>query len=230
MRDYGNVSPKFWTGDTGKKIRACGQAAQILALYLITAPGANMIGLYYLPLPIIAHETGLTTSQVEAAFTQLCDLQFAEYDHEAEVVWVRKMAAYQIGSSLKPNDKRIAWIKRELKRYESSRLTLKFIGRYHAAFHIECSAEDEQEAIGQIQQWVADDADAASKPLTKDEPRGDTPSKGLQRGTIQGQGHNRDRDTRQEQGGAGGPGGPLAAGAARSVSTATEDEEGDLPY
>src|SRR5262249_20358401 len=127
MRDYGNVSPKFWTGDTGKKIRACGHAAQLLALYLITAPGANMIGLYYLPLPIIAHETGLTPAQVDAALSQLQNLQFAEYDRETEVVWVRTMAAYQTGNALNPKDKRITWIKKELARYGNSRLSLKFI-------------------------------------------------------------------------------------------------------
>ena len=58
MRDYAKVSPQFWIGTTGKAIRASGSDAQIVALYLLTSPHATMLGLYYLPMLYIAHETG----------------------------------------------------------------------------------------------------------------------------------------------------------------------------
>jgi hypothetical protein len=50
MRDYAKVAPTFWNGETGKKIRELGRDAQVVALYLITCPSSNWIGLYYLPL------------------------------------------------------------------------------------------------------------------------------------------------------------------------------------
>ncbi|EPP8816777.1 hypothetical protein QDS29_003323, partial [Acinetobacter baumannii] len=58
MRDYGKVSPHFWTGITGKKLRQTPEGL-IVAMYLMTSPHANMLGLYYMPLLYIAHETGL---------------------------------------------------------------------------------------------------------------------------------------------------------------------------
>ena len=60
MRDYAKVSPQFWIGKTGKAIKKAGPEATIVALYLMTCPHANMIGLYYVPLMYIAHETGLS--------------------------------------------------------------------------------------------------------------------------------------------------------------------------
>ncbi|MGA0525084.1 replication protein, partial [Escherichia coli] len=59
MRDYSKVSPKFWMGRTGKELRKRGMEAQIVAMYLLTSPHANMLGLYYVPKMYIGHETGL---------------------------------------------------------------------------------------------------------------------------------------------------------------------------
>ena len=68
MRDYSRVSPRFWTGKTGRAIRRSDcDAALVVALYLMTAPTSNMIGLYYLPLITIAHETGCTQDDVAEA-------------------------------------------------------------------------------------------------------------------------------------------------------------------
>ncbi len=58
MREYGKVAPSFWTGKTGKLIRDLGYEARIVATHLLTGPQTNWIGLYYLSLPSLAHETG----------------------------------------------------------------------------------------------------------------------------------------------------------------------------
>ena len=57
MRDYGIVSPRFWIGETGKKLRG-NPNEQVLALYLMTSPHANMIGVFHCPILYMAHETG----------------------------------------------------------------------------------------------------------------------------------------------------------------------------
>ncbi|HEY0268071.1 MAG TPA: hypothetical protein VGC12_02435, partial [Methyloradius sp.] len=59
MRDYSKVSGAFWTGKTGKSIRR-DMETQIVAMYLMTSPHANMIGVFSLPVGYIQIDTGLT--------------------------------------------------------------------------------------------------------------------------------------------------------------------------
>lgn len=70
MRDYAIVSPHFWRGETGRSIRGR-RPTQILALYLLTCPSSNMLGMYYLPICTITHETGLTDEEVVQGFMDL---------------------------------------------------------------------------------------------------------------------------------------------------------------
>lgn len=70
MRDYAIVSPYFWLGSTGKMVRGR-KNAQVLAFYLLTCPSSNMLGMYYLPIPTMVHETGLTEDEVMAALDLL---------------------------------------------------------------------------------------------------------------------------------------------------------------
>lgn len=97
MRDYAKVAPQFWTGTTGRALRAEGRDCQLLALYLITSPHATMIGLYYMPLPLLCHETGLSREGASKALRSLGALGFAHYDPERELVWVPEMARFQLG-------------------------------------------------------------------------------------------------------------------------------------
>lgn len=60
MRDYSKVNGQFWTGKTGKALRGDAQA-QLVALYLVTSPHSNMIGVFHCPVLYIAHETGNAT-------------------------------------------------------------------------------------------------------------------------------------------------------------------------
>ena len=46
----------------------------MLALYVMTSPHANMIGLYYLPVSYAASDTGLSVRQVTVALEQLAAL------------------------------------------------------------------------------------------------------------------------------------------------------------
>ncbi len=113
MRDYGKVSPRFWTGRTGKRIRDLGRDAQVVALYLVTGPNANMLGLYYLPLPTLCHEVGSPLQGAQKARRGLSEAGFAHYDEATEHVWVPEMARHQVGEALKVGDKRIAGIIKE---------------------------------------------------------------------------------------------------------------------
>lgn len=105
MREYARISPRFWIGDTGRKIRERGAPCQLVALYLLTSPHSNMIGMYWLPIAYIANEVGLTLQGAEKALQSLIEVDFCAYDQHTEVVWVKEMAKFQIAERLSAKDK-----------------------------------------------------------------------------------------------------------------------------
>ncbi len=141
MREYAKVAPGFWTGESGRKIRAAGPEALVVALYLVTGPHANMIGLYYLPVPFIAHETGLSIDAVTEALERLVHIGFVCLDTERELVWVREMARFQVAERLKPADKRVTGIQTLLERIPDTPLRRPFLERYRGAFHLQSNPD-----------------------------------------------------------------------------------------
>ena len=83
------VAPKFWQD---KVVSGWSLHAQYLALYLLTSPHRNYVGLYRCPLPYMAVDTKLTDAQVKAALKEI--EAFAVYDYEQELVLVRKAILY----------------------------------------------------------------------------------------------------------------------------------------
>src|SRR5262249_25545911 len=131
------VAPQFWTGTTGRAIKAAGRDAQIVALYLITAPSSNMIGLYYLPLPTLCHEVGISPKAARRALERLAELRFASYDPASEHVFVHEMARFQMEESLKPGDKRIPGVINDLRAVRAPRYVREFEAKYATAFHLQ---------------------------------------------------------------------------------------------
>jgi hypothetical protein len=136
MRDYSKAAPTFWTGETGRKIRSAGRDTQVVAFYLFTCPNSNWIGLYYLPLPTLCHEVGISTQGALKALRSLAEIDFAYYDEGAEIVWVPGAAKYQVGESLKAGDNRIKGIVKDLQQYAKSAFCMDFYDRYAALYHL----------------------------------------------------------------------------------------------
>lgn len=135
-REFAIVRASFWTGETGRKIREFGGDAQRVALYLITCGSSNLIGLYYLPVPTLCHEVGMTIQGAWKALRCLSEAHFAYYDAPSEVVFVPEMAAIQVGESLKPADKRIKAIIREWQKYRKCLFYNDFYQRYGVPFYL----------------------------------------------------------------------------------------------
>ncbi len=135
MRDYGVVSPKFWIGETGKALRGNAQA-QVLALYLMTCPHANMIGVFHCPVLYMAHETGLGMEGASKALQSLIEAGYCTYDEASETVFVHRMAAYQVAESLKAGDNRVKGVEREWQNIGSAALKQAFFAIYSVAFHL----------------------------------------------------------------------------------------------
>lgn len=150
MRNFGVISPKFWIGQTGRKLRGK-PIAQLIALYLVSAPGSNMYGVFYCSLASIVNDIGLDKSQssIEAsrkgyrspfdeaseAIEELQNLGFCHYDFETEWVFVTEMARWQIAEEMKATDKRSQGVKNALKTMpiELARL---FIERYNEPYNL----------------------------------------------------------------------------------------------
>ncbi|WP_104483711.1 hypothetical protein [Acinetobacter indicus] len=133
MRDYAKVSPHFWTGSTGKQLRQCPESL-VVSMYLMTSPHANMLGLYYIPLLYVAHETGLGIEGASKGLQWACDAGFCSYDEDSEMVWVHEMARFQIAEKLKSTDKRCIGVQNEYNSLPSNPFLASFYDKYSQAF------------------------------------------------------------------------------------------------
>lgn len=134
MRDYSKVGPQFWIGKTGKALRKQGLEAQMVALYLLTSPHANMLGLYYVPQAFIAHETGMGIEGASKGLQGCIEAGFCRYDEDTEMVWVIEMARFQIADHLKDKDLRIKGVQSEYDSLPENPYLAAFYEMYAAAF------------------------------------------------------------------------------------------------
>jgi hypothetical protein len=160
MREYGIVSPQFWIGATGKALRGHPEA-QVLALYLMTCPHANMIGVFHCPVLYMAHETGLGMEGASKGLRRLIEADFCRYDEATEEVFVVRMAAYQIGEALDPKDKRCIGIAKELDKVSSDQLRIGFSAIFSIAFNLPTARQKAAQKASPFE--------APSKPLRSQE-------------------------------------------------------------
>lgn len=134
MRDYAKISPAFWIQGSGRRLRG-EPVAMLVALYLMSCPSASMVGLYYINLPTICHETSLTPQQVRDALATCERAGIAYYDEDHEIAWVPNLARYQIGDVLHPKDaaKRTGVVN-AVKRFEHHRFYRMFLDLYNKPY------------------------------------------------------------------------------------------------
>jgi hypothetical protein len=160
MRAVAYLVPTFWTRGSGKKFRGH-PLAQTLALYLMSAPASNMVGLYYQPLTTILHETGLTAEEFDAAMVRISEVGFAYYDREACMVWVPESANYQIGEKLHPKDKRRPAVVREIEMAGGHRYAEEFVAKYGVAYGL---GESEAQGLPPPQEAPSEPLPSEQKP------------------------------------------------------------------
>lgn len=141
MREFAKISPQFWINEEGKRLRSLGLESQVIAFYLFTNPHANMIGIYYLPVTFIAHETGISINEATKALITLCEINFCTYDEASEYIWVHEMASTQIGHQLKPSDNRVKGIHDTYAALPKLPFLSKFFKKYAEAFSLTSSLE-----------------------------------------------------------------------------------------
>ena len=134
MRDYAKLSPTFWTGATGRTLRRRGIEGVVVALYLVSSPHSNMLGMYYQPLMYMAHETGLGIEGASKGLRDCIECGFCSYDPDTEMVWVHEMAAWQIADALSPADKRCKGIQKDYEALADNPFLGLWFDRYETAF------------------------------------------------------------------------------------------------
>ena len=136
--------------------------AQRVAMYLMTAPGSEMTGVFYCPLSYILNDVGsmepeapsegLTgndrriTSPFEGvaqALVYLNKVGFCFYDFETEWVFVTEMARWQIGEKLRGSDKRISGLRKSVNTMPES-MKSRFLARYNEDFSLGFKLEKHQ--------------------------------------------------------------------------------------
>ena len=136
MREFAKFSPQFWMGPLSKKIKHCNFEAKTLAFYLMTCPSSNMIGFYYLPLSLMAHEIGTTLEVVSKGIAMLIQVGFCAYDEETDYVWVYEMALTQVGSALKPKDNKVKHVNELFQALPDVPFISNFYEKYRDILHL----------------------------------------------------------------------------------------------
>jgi hypothetical protein len=174
MRPYATVSPLFWTGTTGKKLRKDADAQRV-AFYLMTSPHSHQSGMYYLPLMYLCHEVGITQEGACKALLSLSDDDFCRYDEASEWVWVCEMAAWQIGSELSEGDKRCKGLQHYLTTLPTLPFLDEFVARYRADYHLKVraleGAPSEQSGTRTEQEQIGPDGADAPPPAKTSESK-----------------------------------------------------------
>lgn len=162
MRLYAKVLPQFWTGETGKKIRQHGHQTLVVAAYLVSCPTASWLGLYYLPMPVLCHETASPFEGASEALRRLSEEGFAYYDEATEHVWLPEMARIQIGEALKLGDNNLKMIRKELVKVKNVPFYKDFLEKYAEAYHLQdlLSEEGPSKPLPRV-------SEAPSKPRTR---------------------------------------------------------------
>lgn len=135
MREYAKAAPKMWHGKTMKALRRHPEAL-IVAMYLITSPSSNMLGLFAQPVMYMAYETGLGIEGASKGLKHCIDAGFCSYDEESEFVFVHEMASYQIAPELSPKDKQCVGIQKAYDALPENPFLEAWHDRYSAAFHL----------------------------------------------------------------------------------------------
>lgn len=135
MRQFGKLEPTFWTRGSGRRLRGHVEA-QLVACYLFSAPGSNMIGIFHLPIYQLIGETGLPEEGARKGLRRVCDESIAIYDERSELVFVLGLVTRGVGETLKAKDKRVKALEKELDQVGKHWFAKRFLELYRASLHL----------------------------------------------------------------------------------------------
>lgn len=135
-REFSKISPQFWVGKIEREILNLSVESRFLAFYLMTCPHSNLIGIYYLPIPYITHDTKIDMALIDKALKELIEIGFCSYDFAANYVWVHEIAKYQVSEYLEEKDKRVKVINDIFRSLPNLIFLKNFYEKYQDVFHL----------------------------------------------------------------------------------------------
>ncbi len=91
MREYGKVYTAFWQDPS---MRALSEDARTLALYLLTCPHGNLIGLFRLPDAYVSDDLQWTMQRVSKGFAELFRKGFCQRDEGTNMLVIPKFVKW----------------------------------------------------------------------------------------------------------------------------------------
>lgn len=132
-----SVDEKFWSGETGRELKMLGKDAQLLALFLITNPMANPLGLYNFTIEHVVRYLPMSVDEARLAMDALIGVDFVSYNDDTGMVFVHNMVSYQNGFNLKVTDTRLVSIHNKLRELPANEpLVQKFKAMYSDYLHL----------------------------------------------------------------------------------------------
>jgi len=140
------IKPSFWHS---KKTVQMDPESKLLAIYLMTSPSFQMVGIYHIPKVTLHSHTGLPLEVIDRCLSALEAIGFLHYDENQQIVWVIDMAATQVADN--PNLKQIKGVRNELARLweEESPFVAEWLERHKryglSINNIECPHREAEE-------------------------------------------------------------------------------------
>ena len=95
-RSYGTIPSEVWLGIEIPGFLSLTADAKLVVIYLLSSPHANMLGLYWLPLPYMAREMRLSEERIGAAIETLEAAGMVKYDAASEHIFVKHFVKTQV--------------------------------------------------------------------------------------------------------------------------------------
>lgn len=96
-----------------------------------------MLGIYYLPIPVICHELAMREEDVRRGLRRGFEGGFCAYDEHSETVFVYRAAIFQVGPSLKPSDNRVKSVEKIVEGFCKSVFYNDFLDLYGELFSLD---------------------------------------------------------------------------------------------
>jgi len=122
---YRIIEESFWTDP---EVRALSPSDKFLFLYLITNPHTHHSGIYYLPLPTIEFETGLSKKAIAMGLESLRHGMMIHTEEEKSLIFVKNMFKHQMKHGNKVN--MVKGLRSHFKLLHNSRLINEFLDIY----------------------------------------------------------------------------------------------------
>lgn len=107
------------------EIKKLGFNQKGLLIYLTANTHSHFSGIYYLPLPLIEHETGLTRVGIDEMLQSLIDAELLAIDQDNEILWVKDRLKGE-----KKSDQQLKAVAKQLKSLPKCQLINDFLAHY----------------------------------------------------------------------------------------------------